>query len=461
MQLKSEAGAANIAVCSMFAEAATRRNDVDNANDSVLPSNFPFNSPEAAKYASLDRVHALLQKHREEADAFVHGYMALYQPVHPIIDVAAFSSTVDMFWNDPGSVDASWLATFLMVLALGCLAVSRDQSVAANFCLAAEACLGKTPYMAQPDKSTVRTLCLMVVAKQTANTTCSTFDSCWTFLGVVVRAAVSVGLNTQIRPPPNESPALIHEWQTGQDLWSLVVYFCIQTATVTGKQLLISADDLLTKDMSALGSSSSSEPPPATTTSPWIALLEAYPTICHILARINSTAEHPSYSEVVQYDHQVRRLMVLLGTIRGKPSLHMTLDIFFRRILLALHRLHALDIGAAVDYQVSYWSSLECSLAILVHHRDLCEHEGKQHDNTDLLGRLFKVDFFAAMLTACLFLFRQGAAPLACKNMASLPPRRIILDTLQVCVIVWEREVSHSVCFRIGHMLLSSILTLL
>ena len=46
--------------------------------------------------------------------------------------------------------------------------------------------------------------------------------------------------------------------------------------------------------------------------------------------------------------------------------LRIALDIFFRRVILVLHRRHALEPDAPSRYPVSYWSSLECSLALLV-----------------------------------------------------------------------------------------------
>ncbi len=164
--------------------------------------------------------------------------------------------------------------------------------------------------------------------------------------------------------------------------------------------------------------------------------LEAYPTICHIIARVNSDTDKPTYEEVQRYNDQVRQQMALLSNIHGNPSLFITLDIFFRRILLVLHRRHALRPRAPSQHAISYWSSLECSLAILVHQRDLCEHQTKNLGNRDILGRLFKLDFFSAMLTVCLHLLRHDV-PRATE--LAIPPRQTILDTLQACMEIWER----------------------
>jgi hypothetical protein len=444
LQFKLQAGRIDLPVSQMIKNMI--RQQVNILDECVLPENFPFNSPAAASFACMDTVHDLLQRHRGKYQSYIDGYFALYQSSYPIIDTFMFSSLVEEFWNDPKSTDVTWLASFLMVLALGCFAVTRDQHATTELCMAAEACLSKTPFMVQSDILAIRTLCLMILAKQIVNTTCRTFDSCWTLLGIVTRAAIGMDLHRQ-SASPHQSLEDVRVWQSSQTLWSTIVYFCVQVATVTGKPLLVSADML-------------TEHAPLSITQaddPWIMLIGVYPTIFHIISRITSETDKPLYDEVVKHNDDVRQLMVaVLGKIHGKPKLYITLDIFFRRILLVLHRSHALHPAAPVDYPVSYWASLECGLAILVHYRDLEEQKGP--DNADLFGRLFKLDIFSAMLTVCLHLLRHEA-PLSAGF--AIPPRRIILNTLQACIASWEEKVLYSICFKIGHLLLVSIMDLL
>ncbi|PTB61722.1 hypothetical protein BBK36DRAFT_1173189 [Trichoderma citrinoviride] len=339
--------------------------DIDCSTDILLPSNFPFNSPGAIKYSSsLEKVRNLIYSHRDSCDAFVDAYLALYQPVHPILDPPHFLEDINCFWEDAAQTD---------------------------LCLAAESCLARTTFMVRPSISVMRTFCLMVLAKQLANGTCWSFDASWSLLGIIVRLAVCIGLHK----PPVATPksiddhaVTVSEWQSGHILWITIVYFCIQTAAIT--------------------------------------------------ARVNRDGEKPSYDEILQYNADIKRLMTttLEHPRCGHPSLRAVLDIFFRRILLVLHRCHALRTNAPTLHPVSYWASLECSLAILVHHRDLCEHVGNP-DNRDLLGRLFKLDFFAAALTAGLHLL-QADAPLA--DGFSIPPRQTILETLETCTEIWGRD---------------------
>ncbi|KAL7941861.1 hypothetical protein V8C42DRAFT_169946 [Trichoderma barbatum] len=427
---------------------------IDCSTDVLLPSNFPFNSPGAVKYSSLDVVRRLLHSHRDTYMSFVDAYLSLYQPVHPIIDAARFKDEISCFWNDPSEVDVSWLSSFLMVLALGCFAVTRDGTATIELCLAAEACLAKTPFMVRPSMSVMRTFCLIVLAKQLANGSCWSFDASWTLLGIIVRLAVCIGLH---KPPPSvpvETNAVAYsDWQSGQIVWMTIVYFCIQTAAITGMPCLLSSDDILQRDevQDALL-------PHIDGFGPWLSLSDSFPTICKIISRVNSDTEKPSYDEILSYNTDIRRLMAISLEHPGcNGPLRAVLDIFFRRILMVLHRCPALRPNAPTLHPVSYWASLECSLAILVHHRDLCEHMGNP-DNLDLLGRMYKLDFFAAALTAGIHLLLVDA-PLA--DGFSIPPRQTIFETLETCTEIWGRDKERSVCFRAGHRSLMYILSIL
>ncbi|KKP04334.1 hypothetical protein THAR02_03537 [Trichoderma harzianum] len=430
---------------------------VDCATDILLPSNFPFNSPGAIKYSSLDKVRSLICTYRNNYMSFVDAYFALYQPVHPIIDPARFIDEINCFWNNPSDIDVSWLSSFLMVLALGCFAETRDATSTIELCLAAEACMAKTPFMVRPSMSVMRTMCLMVLAKQLANGSCWSFDASWTLLGIIVRLAVCIGLH---RPPlatlVEENAMTQSDWQSSQILWITIVYFCIQTAAITGMPCLLSSDDILQRNEMQDAQLTHIEE-----LGPWLSLSDSFPTICKIIARVNSSTEKPSYDEILRHNAEIRSLMATTLEHPGcRGPLRAVLDIFFRRILMVLHRCHALRPNAPTLHPVSYWASLECSLAILVHHRDFCEHMGNP-DNRDLLGRMYKLDFFAAALTAGIHLLLVDAADAPLADGFSIPPKQTILETLETCTEIWGRDEERSICFRAGHRSLTQILSML
>lgn len=374
--------------------------------------------------------------------------------MHPIIDPARFADEINCFWDGPTRVDVSWLSSYLMVLALGSFTVTRDPAIMVEFCLAAEACLAKTAFLVRPSMSVMRTLCLIVLVKQLSNGTCWSFDASWTLLGIIVRLAVCIGLNKPPTTTPIEENAVtLSDWQSNHIIWITIVYFCIQTAAVTGMPTLLSSDDILERtdvqDVSL---------PHVEGVGPWLTLCDAFPIICKIIARVNSGTKVAFYADILEYNATVRRLMAAsMEHPECNNSLRAVLDMFFRRVLMVLHRCHALLPNAPVLYPVSYWASLECSLAILVHHRDLCEHRGNSVYQ-DILGRLYKLDFFAAALTASLYLLRRDA-PLA--DGFAIPPRQTILETLETCAEIWCRDKDRSICFRSGHRTLTYILTML
>ncbi len=449
------------------------------AQGRALPGNFPFNSPGAVRFAaspSLEPVRQLLETHRARHKTYVDAYLALYQPLHPILDPPRFLAEMARFWDNPADTHVNWLAEMLMVLALGSFAIEsrggRDPGSTVELCMAAEACLARTPFMLRPTVSTMRTLCLMLLAKQVINGTCWSFDSCWALLGVVVRLAVCLGIH---RPePPPDSPAVVfRDWEAGQLLWTTILYFDVQMAVTTGMPSCISADELLRDN----GGLSWTFPTLATPTAAWHAVIHtACPTILQVVTRVNSEADRPSYTEIIEHSTKVRQLMGILERVRGPevtPALRVAIDVFFRRVLLVLHRRHALEPDAPVRYPISYWSSLECSLALLVQQRELCDaeeeaaarigeksaEEAGYKPECDVRGMgpladLYMLDFFAAALTASLHLLREDA-PLA--DGFAIPPRRTILDTLEACTEVYAGKEHRSLCFHSGYRLLKAV----
>ena len=429
-----------------------RRNH-DCASGEALPNNFPFNSPRAAPYTSMDKVRELLETHRNSAQEYIAAYLAVHQPVHPVINEARFLAQVQKYWTSPSEVDISWVCQLLMVLALGQLIVTRDIAPTVELCMAAEACLSKTPFMLRPNIGTIRTLCLMVITIQSSSGTCWSFDACWNLMGLVVRLAMTLGFHRR-ELPPVISPAVLEDWEAGQLLWATIMYFNIQVSLVTGMPSCISRDDLATRQ-----ETTAYDAPLDSSAATWRAVMDSSaPLVLHILARINAADEGPGYEEVLQLSAQVRQLMSVLDRVQGPVVLRVTLDMFFRRVLLVLHRRHALQVEAPTLFPVSYWASLECSLALLVHLRELCDEENNSARRVHILCRVHMLDIFAAALTASIHMLRSDA-PLAAGF--AIPPRQTIFQSLEACKELWAMEREVSPCFRLGHKLLNEVVAAL
>lgn len=427
---------------------------VETAANLVLPINYPFNSHGAAKYGAFDAVWNLIHSHHKECVHFVDRYLHVFHSIHPIVNTTELQSRIDSFWIEASSDDPAWLAEFCMVLALGSFEATRDPEIAQEFCLAAEACLSKTAFMVLPSISTLRTMCLMIMAKEMGNGTCWVLDSCWTLMGFIVRQAACLGLHRKPAPFTSLKPHAYEEWQSGQTLWVTILYLCIQVSTASGMPAFLRADELLYSNddfpwmMDSFGK----------TEQIWqVAIRTSAPLILEIVARVNSENNVPTYEETVEYTIQIRQMMSMLDDYQLDTPLRITLDLYFRRVLLVMHRRYALEADGPYTYPVSYWASLECSLAFLVHQREMSE--GDAPDNSlYLITRFFISDFFAAALTACIHLLREDA-PLA--DGSAIPPRQTILGTLEACMDLWGKEEGKSVCYRSGHRMLQSVLSIL
>lgn len=380
--------------------------------------------------------------------------MSIFHEIHPILNKVEVKERVEAFWKNGASDDVSWLAQFCLILALGVFAETRDSNAARELCLAGEACLSQTAFMVRPSLSCLQTMCLMVMAKQMGNGTCWTIDSCWTLLGFVIRQAACLGLHRQPAPFTNLKPHALDEWRSGQTVWVTILYFSIQVSISSGMPSFMRADELLYSNE----------------TFPWITGIQGAPEqawqtvvrttapmILEIVARVNSDNDHPSYRETMDYNTQIRQSMSIIDSYDLPESLRIAFDIHFRRVLLILHRRYALEPDGPYTYSVSYWASLECSLAILVHQREMSDDKTAKSDMY-MASRFFMLDFFGAALTASIHLLREDAL---LADGVGIPPRQTILSTLQDCVDIWAVERTQSVCFRSGYRLLKEVLELL
>ncbi|KAF7559398.1 hypothetical protein G7046_g4753 [Stylonectria norvegica] len=354
----------------------------------TLPGNFPFGTPGATKYYSRDAIIKLLECERENFTIYIDRYLNLLDCVNPILDLDVFKREVDQYWVDPNAVDLCWLSQLLMVLGLGCFATVEEPHQATELMMAAEACLMQTPFMFRPTLLTLKALSLMVVAKQVCNATCWSVDSCWSLLGLLVRLAFIYGL-PQERTESGDQILDPVERDKRRKLWLTILYLDIKVAMCTGMPPLTSPDELGgLKDLPEWGEPDCLQ----------MVLWQSIPTVLDVLGLINSKKEQISYPEVLRYNTRLRELMAHAQRVCSGQLQRITVDIFLRRCLMVLHRPFALHPDGPVLFPESYWSSLECSLALLIHYRELWCTDNNQR--LDLVGRAFVLDFFSAALTA-------------------------------------------------------------
>lgn len=367
--------------------------------------------------------------------------------VNPILDVPEFQKELDKFWEDTGAVSLCWMSQLLMVLGLGAFSTPEEPSIATELMMGAEACLMQTPFMFRPTFASLKAMALMVVAKQVCNPTCWFIDSCWSLLGLLVRMSFIFGLpqeTSEVRDPAERA--------SRRKLWLTILYLDIKISMPTGMPPLTRPGELSSlKDPNDLGEHNSLQQ----------ILAESLPSVLSVLVQVNNSSnDQIPYPDVLRYNAQIRALMSHAQRVLTHPLQRVTVDVYLRRCLMVLHRPFALHIDGPTMFPESYWSSLECSLAVLMHYRDLWFED--PYHRYDLVGRAFTMDFFSAALQASVHVLRKdaplaGSAGIGCE----IPPRQIILDTLKSCIEIWGGEQEKSVCWRTGYNVLTAIMALM
>lgn len=419
--------------------------------DFVIPGNFPFGTPGAAKYYSTETTTALMLAERDNCQRYLNAYFEIFDHANPVVDRNAIVSELATYWRDPNEATLCWLSHILMALGLGCFASANESPVAIEFMMAAEACLMQTSFMFQSTLFSLKTLCLMIVAKQVCNPNCWAQDSCWTLMGILTRAAIIAGLPNDTRGQLNE-PEEVAERESRRQLWLTVLYLDIKCALSTGMSPLSKANDMgdifqQTVEWDHFDTHQ-------------MMLFQSLPTVLSVVTAVNSDQDSITYPDTLRYSAQLRELMARSKNVIAHPIQRITIDIFLRRCLMVLQRPFAMHPEGARLFPEAYWTSLECSIALLMHYRDLwCNETGLR---LDLVGRSFVMDFFSATLTCYIHLLK-AEAPLtdATARTRSVPPRQIILDLLHSCLDIWTREKDRSVTYRIGYDLLRLVLDLI
>jgi hypothetical protein len=428
-----------------FAIAVKQHIESHCSSDFALPSNYPFGSPGSARYASLEAVHELLRNARADIEALVDGYFQAFHPSLPVFCELSFRARLVDLWEQLEITDMMWLAHLLVVLGLGAYtiefgadAISHSSAAATEFLYASEACLSKTTYMARPTTAAISTLCLMVVAKQATTATCWTLDTCWNVMGFVVRLSMMMVLHKEWMPG-YEDPTITRERALRRRLWTMIVYLDTQMSARTGQQ------SLLPQGTTTLTASSFSSGDCWDTIIP-----RSLPTICHFLSRMNAhDGEIFTYDEVLTYDREIMQFMHEASAFYEHGIVRLTLDVFFRRALLAVHCQYALRPNATVLYPVSYNATFETNIALLNHYHQLSSISPHTH----LLAQPYMLDFLAAAFTTCIMLLTPSESPTCSTAEGSTglsECRQISLDALMRCMDILANDNRKVLCFTTG-----------
>jgi hypothetical protein len=425
-----------------FTIAVKQHMETNCSSDFSLPSNYPLGSPGSARYMSIQKVHELIQTRRTDILNLLAGYFELFHPSLPVFDKIVFEAKLADFWANPEATELTWLAQFLTVLGLGAYTTdtssertSDSKSTAAEFLYAAEACMAQTNYMARPTTTAASTLCLMVVAKQATIASCWTLDSCWNVMGIIVRLSMMMVLHKEWMPGFAD-PTIARERAFRRRLWTMVVYLDTQISARTGQQGMLPQG---TVNLCSIEHGDC-----------WDTIIpRSLPIICEFLSRMNAhDGEIFSYNEVLAYDHTVTQLIREATTFYESDIVELTLDIFLRRVLIAVHCQYAMRPNASALYPVSYNSIFETNLALLNHYYRLSSIS----PHTQLLAQPYMLDFLSAALTTCMLLLspEESSTNSLMDGDAGLACRQTMLDALMRCMDILANDNRNVSCFTTG-----------
>jgi hypothetical protein len=348
------------------------------------------------------------------------------------------------------------------VLALGKLVSQTQSNENGNrpdqLLKAAQMCLFNTSYLSRPTITNIQTLFLMVVVKQVRPMSCSEADASWAVIGLLLRLAFGIGLH-RCRPAPTESSI---DTSTRVNLWLSISMLELRQSFTSAMPSMIRQRDLA--DITSLhpdaGTTSGNRSESLNPESVELRLRELRSRVVWHVAQVvddsNPLHVHSSYDEILLLDQQMRQTLRDIGDFSADNSRQnvdvdlVMLRVTLRRALLSLHYPHASKESSVFERPTSYWSSLECSLAILAEQGRLCE-SATNYLEVRWLSDLLKEDFYTAASTLGYHLL-QGAPVEADTNFGMMTdPRETILETLRSCREIWKRESERSSCQGQGY----------
>lgn len=488
---------------------------------------------------------------RETADLCVENYFSTVERIYRLLHIPSFRREVRSFWDDhpehnssgsstpPWGWDWDWLAQLLMVIGLGYYSMTSsaeadaDMKQVKRLYKGAELCLMRASFIMRPTILTVKTLCMMVVAKHIGAMSCEAYDSCGPLMGIAIRHAMTMGLHRDQSSTHGcggggdadyayaagfMQSTTKWEIEMRRRLWTTIAQIEIQQSIVSGVPPVLRAYDFDVSPPSNLNDDDFDPSSPSsdhgsgdvgprsdleyTDSSFQFVLARSLNPVLEIVAAANLRGiAVTNYDKFMALDGQIRELLAEVSALREKvpqyqDSSHgqghgqtqtwttlqiFTLEMLFRRTLLTLHWRSSQHPNARTHHPTSYWASLECSLAILVHQRELYENYSQIWQSTQWFAELFKNDLLLATMFVGIQLCRKDCSCLdgeeseatvsppspspspSSSPSLSLPlplplssccgcttpamaPRSTILEALKSCRDIWASNLRRSRC---------------
>ncbi|KAF2835190.1 hypothetical protein M501DRAFT_1020182 [Patellaria atrata CBS 101060] len=450
--------------------------------------NYPFGDRVAEHSTRAELIENLPDPSLVEK--LVDNYMDTFERTHRLFHRPTFEKQLKDFWLNPTAVSDSWLSALFMMLALSCH--SCPVSMLAGIgktrdCLvevlvdAAELALVRTPFMFKPTLDILRSLCMMVLAKEINIISFKDEDNVWTLMGFIERLAMSMFVHMN---PYKFLGMPTFEAEMRRRVWTTIMFLMMQIAIDSGMPLVIKhsdfdagppsnidEDELQFVDNFRPGTSFPSvfeigpmEPviqardlSEFTESSFQIRLVQTFPRVAAIVRRVNDISPNMEYTKVLGHDIEIRKLLRdlprlfdnsgELGIGNGKPQWaklqQIALEMLLRRALLTLHQPFDVDPQKWPRYQTSRWAILECSLALLNLQRELYG-DGATPSPFEWVGELFGGHFRIAVIYVMLGL-RRGDFSDTPDQFSQQPTHQTAWEAVRACADIFSRTITKSV----------------
>lgn len=326
-------------------------------------------------------------------EALVSCYFQSCEVTHRLFHPVQFWDELHAFYNGTEQIQDAWLAQLFMVLALGCQTVpdyvlhptgKTHSQLTEAFLEGAQICFGRSPYIAAPNLTSVRTLCLMVLAELLELVRGTSSTQIVSLMGFLTRLATTMQLHRTNSLFPTMS---VFEAEMRRRTWVTIQLLDVDVAMRAGTSFLCRDHDAeaplntnetgFHADLSPWSFDTPMAPPNVYTDGSFqVKLAEFLPLVAQIIETVNSTTQHLlDYETVMFWDKKLRRSM---REIESLFTLHMAsrplyvrastqrqlMEVLGHRARLALHHVF---IRPPYDYRFepSFQAVKESSLALL------------------------------------------------------------------------------------------------
>lgn len=437
--------------------------------------NYPFGSTNFLSLPPKDSTLSILPP-RDVVEAFVNNYLHTFETTHRLLHIPTFNDEMRQFWENPGSVSNAWLAQLLMMLALGCPRGQREKDIGAvdTFLDLAEAYLNSTPFMYKPNLEILRTMCMMVLAKQIDIVAFDDSDAVWSFLGLIVRLAISIGLHMD---PSHFDDMPILEREMRKRIWTTIVFMDLQNSIESSMPITLKSYDFDCPppanfndcDLSDLAGHVHPHSDDIFTDSSYqILQAKSFGISLQVMDLVDRISTVNDTKALFELDAKVRNLLKETSQVFNIAQnsslqdaertrtiiLQKTItEMYLRRLLLELYRPQS-QVWLSAQSQLFY-SSLECSFAMIVLQRTF--YEGDDDTSIEWFAELFKGDFFVAAVYVCLGLWRDNLGEQNGGHLQLLERHTAIL-ALEACLEIMGKKIALSVDHLKTHMGLSAMI---